>query len=112
MVIFTTFKCESNSIPTQMIRIINYVPKYIGPTKLDQVLAYCPELSNVNKEKVCVIADIAKLGKLLEMTPICTKTFDEMYEKDIPVLEGVQQALQAQWNTVQYHRRYASNTGL
>lgn len=112
MVIFTTFKCESNSIPTQMIRITNYVPKTIGPSKLDKVLSYCVTLSDEGKEKVCIITDIARIGKALMNPPMSAENFYELYEMNIQILMAVQQAAQAELNTALYHRRVASNTGL
>lgn len=109
-VIFTTFiKCESTQIPTQMIRISNYVPTTVEPSKLDQVLAYCPELSDENKEKVILITDIARLGKLLGNPPLRPSNYYILYEMSLPILEAIQHNIQIEWNTVNYKRRVNSS---
>jgi len=103
----TTFiKCESTQIPTQMIRISNYV---VVPSKLDQVLSYCNELSDELKEKVILITDIARLGKLLGNPPMSAKNFDVLMEMPIPILEAVQHNIQIEWNTQNYRRRVNSS---
>lgn len=62
------------------MKITNYVPTAVGPTKLEKTLGFCTQLDDVGKEKVCVIQDIAKLLKLLNHKPIDTERFYAMYE--------------------------------
>ena len=88
-----------------MIKIKSYAPTHVGPSKLDQVLAYCVELSEENKQKVCIIQDIAKLGKLLNYVKMPPDHFYTIYEQEIPVLEGVQFKMQIEWNTEEYKVR-------
>jgi hypothetical protein len=84
---------------------LNYAPTDVGPSKLDEVLAYCVELDNVSKEKVCLIQDLTRLGKLLEYPPLSTHNFDHLYSLAIPVLEGLQLKFQVEWNTLEYQKR-------
>ena len=89
-----------------MITTLNYVPTSVGPSKLDLVLAYCSELTDENKEKVCIITDIARIGRLLGNPPLSTENFYTLYDMALPILEAVQHNAQVQWNTEQYHKRY------
>lgn len=82
-----------------------FVPKFVAPSKLDQVLAYCPDLCDESKQKVCIITDIAKLGRLLENPPLTPHNFYHLYDMSIVVLEAVQHNLQVDLNTREYKAR-------
>lgn len=89
-----------------MENITCYVPTSVGPTKLDQVLAYCVDLVDDSKEKVCIIQDIAKLGKMLGHKPMTPENFYTMYEMPAGILAAVHHNVQVEWNTAQYHNGY------
>jgi hypothetical protein len=91
-----------------MIRITNYVPTSLGPSKLAQVLAYCNKLDDESKQRVCIIEDIAKIGRLLGNPPISTENFYTLYDMPIPVLEAVQHHAQAELNTYEYKMKLSS----
>jgi hypothetical protein len=93
------------------MEITQYVPTIVGPTKLEQVLAYCYELSDESKEKVCIIQDIAKLGKLIGHAPMSPENFYTMYEMPVSILEAVHHNVQVEWNTAQYHNGYTPIQG-
>lgn len=88
-----------------MLKILSYVPKSVGPSKLDQVLAECPDLCDESKEKVILITDIARLGKLLGKPQLPPHNFYYLYDLNVTVLEAVQHNLQIDWNTKEYHAR-------
>lgn len=90
---------------TRMKTILNYVPTNVGPSRLEEILAGAPEMTDENKEKVSIIQDIAKLGKLLCYKNMTAEHFYSIYEMPVTVLEGVQIEMQAEWNTVQYNKR-------
>ena len=85
---------------------MNYVPTDVGPTKLDEILAECPELSDESKEKLCIIQDIIKIAKALDKAPPTPWEFYYMYELSIPMLESLQHASQVSLNTERYHGRF------
>jgi ribosomal protein L7Ae-like RNA K-turn-binding protein len=84
---------------------IHYVPTHVGPSRLEQALAEAPELSDESKTKVCIIEDMARLGKLMEYQPIDPETFDKLYDMSLGMLEACQHNMQIKWNTRQYHER-------
>lgn len=84
----------------------NFVPKYVAPSKLDKVLAYCTELSDENKQKVIIIQDIAKLGKLLEYPQLSSQSFYQLYELPTVVLEATLHNIQIDYNTKRYKEDY------
>ena len=77
-------------------------------TKLDKVLAYCSELSDEGKERVCIIEDISKTGRLVGQNLITEKTFDKLYDAPIHLLEALQHNIQVELNTYEYKLRLAS----
>lgn len=86
-----------------MLNVPNYyVPTMVGPSKLDQVLSYCTELSDESKTKVTMIQDIARLYKLLQAPPLSPANFYALYEMDESILSAVQHNAQVEWNTHQY----------
>ena len=89
-----------------MIRISNYV---VVPSKLDQVLSYCNELNDELKEKVILITDIARLGRLLGNPLMSAKNFDTLMDMPVPILEAIQHNIQIEWNTQNYKRRVNSS---
>ena len=89
-----------------MLTILNYVPKSVAPSKLEIVLSYCTELSDESKTKVCIITDIARIGKLLGNPPLSPHNFYTLYDMQLPILEAVQHSAQVQYNTESYHKRY------
>lgn len=90
------------------MKTTNYVPTHVGPSRLEEILADAPPMTNENKEKVSIIQDIAKLGKLLGYKNMTPEHFYSIYEMPIPVLEGVQHTMQAEWNTEEYKKRLAT----
>jgi len=90
------------------MEITQYVPTMVGPTKLEQVLAYCIALSDESKEKVCIIQDIAKLGKMLGHKPMTPENFYAMYEMPVSILESVQHSVQVEYNTTQLHNGFTT----
>lgn len=98
-----------NQLNNQLqMRTINYVPTIVGPSKLDQVLAYCNQLNDENKQRVCIIQDIAKIGKLLGHPRMSLENFEGLYEMPIVILEAVQQNIQIELNTYEYQTRLGS----
>ena len=91
-----------------MIKTKNYVPTSVGPSRLEEILACAPDMTDENKEKVCIITDISKIGTLLGNPPMSTLNFYTMYEMPLPILEAVQHAAQAELNTFEYKMRLAS----
>ena len=92
-----------------MKKAINYTPTSVGPSKLDEVLAYCVDLDNVGKEKFCLLQDILKLGKYLCYREITPAGFYKLYDKSIEELEVMQHIMQAEYNTHTYRARVALN---
>ena len=90
------------------MEITQYVPTMVGPTKLEQVLAYCVALSDESKEKVCLIQDIAKLGKMLGHPPMTAENFYNMYEMPVAIIESVQHSIQVEYNTAQLHNGFTT----
>ena len=90
------------------MEITQYVPTMVGPTKLEQVLAYCIALSDESKEKVCIIQDIVKIGKMLGHPPIAPQQFYDMYEMPVGILERVQHSIQVEYNTHQLHNGFST----
>lgn len=86
-----------------MLNVPNYyVPTHVGPSKLEQALAYCTELSDESKTKVTMIQDIARLYKLLECPPLSPHNFYALYDMDDSMLSAIQHNAQIEWNTKQY----------
>lgn len=86
-----------------MLNVPNYyVPTFVGPTKLEQALSYCTELSDESKTKVTLITDIARLHKLLQSPALSPANFYAMYEMDESILSAIQHSAQTEWNTKQY----------
>jgi hypothetical protein len=85
-----------------MLNVPNYVPTSVGPSKLDQVIACCPELSDESKTKVILIEDIARLYKLLGGPPLSPANFYALYEMPESMLSAIQHNAQIEWNTKQY----------
>jgi len=107
-VLFTTFISVDSTQKSTQMKTINYVPTHVEPSKLDQVLAYCNNLSDEDKEKVCIIQDIAKIGRALGNPKMTTENFELLFEMPIVVLEHVQHAAQAELNTYEYKMRLSS----
>jgi hypothetical protein len=78
------------------------IPSTKEITGLKEALAGAPELSDENKERVCMIEDIAKLRKLLGAKPLTADQFYGFYDMPIKMLETIQHFIQVEWNTVQY----------
>lgn len=76
-----------------------------APSKLDSVLAYCVELSDENKHKVCLIQDIARIRRLMQFEPMSPKVFEAYYTADTLQLEIVVYALTVELNTYMYEQR-------
>jgi hypothetical protein len=91
-----------------MRKIINYVPTSVGPSRLEEILACAPDMTDENKEKVCIITDIARLGKLLKHPEITPKNFYTLYETPIQVLEAIQHNFQVELNTNLYKQSVSS----
>ena len=92
--------------------ILNFIPTEVGPSKLDQVLAYCPELCDESKTKLCIIQDIIKVGKALGKNLPTPLEFYHMYDLSLSMLERIQHDVQVVLNTERYHNRlspYDSN---
>ena len=87
------------------MKTIHYVPTSVGPSKLEQALAYVPDLSDENKQKVCIIEDMARLGKLMGYEPISVSIFDRLYDMSVGLLEANQYNMQIKYNTQDYHER-------
>jgi hypothetical protein len=86
-----------------MLNVPNYyVPTFVGPSKLDQVLSYCTELSDESKTKVAMIEDIAKLYKLIGSPPLSPANFYALYDMHESILSAIQHNAQIEWNTLQY----------
>lgn len=85
-----------------MLKFMNFVPTKVGPTKLEIVLSWCVKLSDESKQKVCIIQDIAKLGKLLGHPPMSSHNFYTLYEMPIHILEAAQHHAQIEYNTKKY----------
>lgn len=66
------------------------------------------QLSDEDKERVCIITDLAKLGKLLELAPLTTEEFDHLMSQKISVLELMQLEAQVVYNTKSYWDRVYS----
>jgi hypothetical protein len=79
-----------------------FVPTHVGPSKLDQVIASCPELSDESKTKVIILTDIARLHKLLGYPPLDPHNFYKLYEMHEGFLSALQHNYQIEWNTKQY----------
>lgn len=86
----------------------NYVPTSVGPSKLDQILAEAPDMTDENKQRVCIIQDIAKIGRLLGNPPMTTHNFYTLYEMPILILETIQHNAQVELNTYEYNVRLTS----
>jgi len=84
------------------------VSKQLESTKLDQVLAYCNNLDNENKEKVCIIQNIAKIGKSLGNPSMSLDNFELLFEMPIHILEHVEHAAQIELNTYLYKQKLSS----
>jgi hypothetical protein len=79
------------------------IKQYIqAPSKLQSVLNYCVELSDINKQKVCLIQDIARMAKLMKYPPMSEQTFEEFYNMSILHLEVAQYAVTIELNTYMY----------
>lgn len=91
-----------------MTKIINYVPTSVGPSRLEEILACAPDMTDENKEKVCIITDIARLGKLLKHPEISVRNFYTLYETPTQVLEAIQHNFQAELNTHLYRQSISS----
>jgi len=87
---------------------LNYVPTLVGPSRLEEILACAPDMTDENKERVCIITDIARIGKLLGNPPMSPYNFYTLYDMAMPVLEAVQHHAQVEWNTYEYKMRLSS----
>lgn len=85
---------------------IGYVPTSVGPSKLELFLAQAPDLTEEEKEKVIIITDIARLGKLLGYGIPTTEEFYYLFDLPKYMLEARQHNAQIDWNTKQYHASY------
>lgn len=74
-------------------------------TGLKEALAGTPELSDENKERVCIIEDIAKIRQLFGSKPLTAEQFYGFYDMPINMLQSIQHYIQVEWNTVQYYKR-------
>ena len=92
-----------------MRKIINYVPTSVGPSRLEEILACAPDMTDQNKEKVCIITDIARLNKLLKHPEISVESFYILYDAPAGLLEAIQHTLQVEWNTNLYKQSVASS---
>lgn len=99
---------DTTQIPTQMKTITNYVSTSAGPSRLEEILADAPDMTDENKQRVCIIQDIAKIGRLLGNPPMTTHNFYTLYEMPIPILEAVQHNAQVELNTYEYNVRLTS----
>ena len=99
---------DTTQIATQMTTTLNYVPTSVGPSRLEEILACAPDMTDENKERVCIITDIARIGKLLGNKPMSAHNFYTMYEMPLPILEAVQHHAQVEWNTYEYNLRLTS----
>lgn len=86
--------------------IVGYVPTSVGPSKLELFLAEAPELTDEEKEKVILITDIARLGKLLGYGLPTVDEFYYMFSLSKYMLEAKQHNTQIEWNTKQHHAPY------
>ena len=91
------------------MKTTNYVPTSVGPSRLEEILACAPDMTDENKEKVCIITDIARLNKLLQHPEISVVSFYTLYESPLGLLEAIQHILQAEWNTHLYKQSVASS---
>jgi hypothetical protein len=91
-----------------MTTITNYVPTNVGPSRLEEILAGAPEMTDEDKQRVCIITDIAKIGKLLGNPPMTTHNFYTLYDMPIAILEAVQHNAQVELNTYEYKTRLSS----
>jgi len=87
---------------------MNYVPTEVGPSRLEEILACAPDMTDENKQRVCIITDIAKIGRLLGNPPMSTHNFYTLYDMPIPILEAVQHNAQVELNTYEYNTRLSS----
>lgn len=81
------------------------IPETIEIAGLHNALTGTPELSDENKERVCIIEDLARLRKLLGIKPFTTEQFYLLYDMSLSMLEAIQYNWQIEWNTVEYHKR-------
>ena len=63
------------------------------------------DISLEDKERVCIITDLARLGKLLGCEPLTTEQFDHLMSLKISVLEMLQIDAQVAYNTKSYWQR-------
>lgn len=82
--------------------IHTFVPSNVGPSKLDLILADAPPMTDENKEKVILITDLNRIGKLLSGKTMTPQQFYEAYDSPIDVLQHHQHDLQIAWNSKQY----------
>lgn len=73
--------------------------------KLNDILMNSIELSDENKEKVCIIEDIFKLSTLINNKVNNSEIFYTLYEFSTKTLEEIQYGLQINYNTLQYKKR-------
>jgi len=85
-----------------MIRTSQYTQ---APSKLRSVLNYCNELSDESKHKVCLIQDIARMRRLIQLEPMSLKVFQTYYDADTLQLEILVYALTVHTNTYMYEQR-------
>ena len=83
-------------------QIIGYVPTSVGPTKLELALAQCSDLSDEAKTKICLIQDIVKIAKLMNISSPTAEHFDYMYDQSVSALEDMQYNAQIEFNTWRY----------
>lgn len=57
-----------------------FVSHSVGPSKLDLLLAEAPQLTDIGREKVCLIIDIAKCRKLLGQKALTGRQFTILYD--------------------------------
>jgi len=89
------------------------ITQYIqAPSKLQSILNYCVELSDISKEKVCLIQDIARMRRLMQIPPMSVAVFEAHYNADVLHLEMMVYAMSIALNTYMYEQRCKENPPL
>jgi hypothetical protein len=94
-----------------MERITHYIPTIVGPSKLDQVLSYCNELSDEDKEKVTILTDLARMMKAMNYPPIKPESFYNLYESPLYILTATQMSVTVDYNSFMYAQRVHAQQG-
>ena len=75
--------------------------------QLQEINLQC-QLSDEDKERVCIITDLARVARLLGYDPFTAEEFDKLMSLKISVLEMLQLDAQVAYNTKSYWDRVNS----